>query len=479
MKRKIADNWKFLVCVGLIGIVLLPMLCTIFYTLPSADDFSMVVDCSKSTLLRDSIRRANLTYMSWQGLWPYIFMETLINPLLLFSLESWGIGMEMILLFSAFIASLFALISTAAKKILGVNKKEIIAVYILFFLFVFINTNIYKEIFYWFIGSQYMMALTLGIITITLAIKYFYDDKRNRGAIFLSICGALACNFFHGAILPGMIYIVLWFCFSIKEHRPLWKKSIPFWIMLLSGLSAVAAPGNYVRHTAFDSSLNILKAVIDALKMTGIILNHLIQQPLVIVLLVFCIYTGMKHANRSVKGTYPLLAGFLFLLTLFLNAFPIALGYAGTSYFPNRIYFLLDFTALVGMIVFSICLGMYASGLEQYKALKMCYIETFLAFFIFLILYSTLIYTKNTRGLPWFQTLTSVKDVKELHDIWQDCLIEIRDSDESNVTIIVEQGSYVSPILSLPNLANNKENWVNESVAQFYGKESVVVIEQD
>ena len=54
--------------------------------------------------------------------------------------------------------------------------------------FVFFNTNIYNEIFYWFVGSSYLMALTLGIITIGLTIKLFFDEKMSWGGGNCTFC---------------------------------------------------------------------------------------------------------------------------------------------------------------------------------------------------------------------------------------------------------------------------------------------------
>lgn len=107
MKKKLTENWKFIICVLLISAVLFPMIYTIFYTLSSADDFSMAYGCSKSTIFTDSISHANRRYINQSGLWIYMFAETLLNPIVHFELESFGIGIEMILLFLAFIISGF------------------------------------------------------------------------------------------------------------------------------------------------------------------------------------------------------------------------------------------------------------------------------------------------------------------------------------------------------------------------------------
>ena len=180
-----------------------------------------------------------------------------------------------------------------------------------------------------------MMAMTLGLVTITLTILYFYKEKSSRiSKILLCVIGALACNFFQEAILPGMIYMILWICFSVREKKPLWKKSVPFWFMFVSGVIAVAAPGNYARHESFDSSLHIVDACVDACKIMLMIIKQMIQQPFFIALLIFFVYVGLRH-ERNMKGKWVILSAALTIATLGLNAFPIALGYAGADYFPN------------------------------------------------------------------------------------------------------------------------------------------------
>lgn len=479
MKKILTENWKFIVCVLLISAILFPMIYTIFYTLPSADDFSMAYGCSRKTILADSISHANRRYINQSGLWIYMFAETILNPIVYFELESFGIGIEMILLFMAFIISLCTLINTVVKRVLGIENREVAAASIALFLFVFLNTNIYKEVFYWFVGSSYMMAMTMGLITINLTIRYFFKNGINRGGgILLSLTGALACNFFQEAILPGTVYLVLWCYFSYKEGRLLWKKAIPFIPMFLSGLIAVAAPGNFERHTDYADSFNIFQAFIDAAKMTLIILKHLVQQPLVIVLLVGCIYLGFKCEKRQVKGSVVLLAGVLALGTLAINAFPVALGYAGTE-MPNRVYFFLDFTALAGMAAFFIFCGIYAKNLEWCQSFQPYHIEVLMAGFVILLLYSTLVYNQNISKLPWSRTVAGIKEVKETHDFWQEELIAIRDSGEKNLVIEVEPKYMQSDILSLPRLTGNVENWVNVRIAKFYDKETVKVEEKE
>lgn len=483
IKTRVLENWKFIIGVMLIGIALLPMLYTIFYSLPAADDFSVAsyMTSKYGTVFMNSIRYANERWHSWSGLWFYMFIEQLLNPLHHFEIESCGYGVTMIVLFSLFMVSIFAVIATAAKKILGVTQKETIVFYIFVFILVFLNTNVYPEIYYWFVGSSYMMALTMALLTITLTIRYFYSTKNvGGGVILLCITGVVTCNFFQEAILPGTVYIVLWTYFSLKERRILWKKTIPFWCMFLSGVIAVAAPGNYARFESTNAELDLLCAVKDTVELSVEMVRHMVQQPLFIALLAFGIYIGIRHVSKEVKGIYPLLAVAVTAATLVVNAFPIALGYLGVGYLPNRIYFLLEFVLLVGMSVSSILFGMYIKYLHLFDAQKKApYVEAYILSFVFLLLYSTLIYGQNISKLPWSQTVTEIGNVKQLHDVWQDCLVRIRDSEDRNVVIEMDEQYYDSAVLQLPRVTSNAEDWKNRAVARIWGKETVKVIQKE
>lgn len=292
------------------------------------------------------------------------------------------------------------------------------------------------------------------------------------GGVLFSLSGILACNFFQASILPGVIFIVLWCWLSINEHKLLWKKGIPFCFMFLSGMTAVIAPGNYVRHAHFSSSYNIVKGFADAMKMAVIILNHLFHQPLVILLIAFCIYMGIRFRAGIARGKTLMLTLFISLLTLVINCFPITFGYAriGSS---ARLYFLLDFTALVGIVTVSVLAGMHVACLGYiFSKYQM---KLFMTAFTFLLLYSTIFYNQDMNTLPWFQTVIATRNIKEIHDVWKECLIEIRDSKESEVEIVIEEEFFDSPILKLPELSDDAEWWVNAVIAQYYNKDKVIV----
>ena len=72
-----------------------------------------------------------------------------------------------------------------------------------------------------------------------------------------------------------------------------------------------------------------------------------------------------------------------------------------------------------------------------------------------------------------------MREVEEIHDAWQECLVTIRDSKDKNVELEIEERFCDSRVLSLPRLSDNEENWINEAVARYYDKDSVIVREKD
>ena len=64
-------------------ILILPFIGNIWYSLPSADDFSMLYDYDHSiSIFVNAISKANTMWITWSGEWSYSFIQILINPLL-------------------------------------------------------------------------------------------------------------------------------------------------------------------------------------------------------------------------------------------------------------------------------------------------------------------------------------------------------------------------------------------------------------
>ena len=132
------------------------------------------------------------------------------------------------------------------------------------------------------------------------------------------------------------------------------------------------------------------------------------------------------------------------------------------------------------MIITSICFGMYVKGLSGYAAFaKPGHIEVALIGFVFLLIYSTLVYGQGISRLPWVQTVSAVRDAKEIHDAWQECLIAIRDSEEQNVVVEVDKKYFDSPVIQTPRITDDTENWKNGAAARLWGKETVAVVERE
>ena len=65
-KRKSKNTLLFLIAVFLLVI---PFLYTMYYSLPSTDDFWMAAGIDKNNVFSDAIATANTFYLNWGGGW--------------------------------------------------------------------------------------------------------------------------------------------------------------------------------------------------------------------------------------------------------------------------------------------------------------------------------------------------------------------------------------------------------------------------
>ena len=99
-------------------LLVIPFAANIMYTLPSADDISMLCGYDYSTnIFVEAIRQANNTWLSWGGQWFYVIVLFLFEPLLIVKNPSFMSGAIMIMKFVSFIILVLVDIRLILKKI--------------------------------------------------------------------------------------------------------------------------------------------------------------------------------------------------------------------------------------------------------------------------------------------------------------------------------------------------------------------------
>jgi hypothetical protein len=154
MKEKV--DKRTIILLLAIFVVLVPFVNTIRYTLPSTDDFWMAAGVGQDNILTAAVQTANNFYLNWEGEWLYIFLEVLLNPLAYDSVEGSVLGIEMIGFFLLFCIILYFAVRAYMRLILGEEKRNWYLWVYLLTIISFLNTDVYTEVFYWFVGSCYL-----------------------------------------------------------------------------------------------------------------------------------------------------------------------------------------------------------------------------------------------------------------------------------------------------------------------------------
>lgn len=414
--------------------VIVPYAYTILYAVPSTDDFWMAAGVDKENMLQSAINTANSFWMNWGGMWLYEFLRVFLNPLARFGATSSLLGVELVIWF--------------------------------------LNTEVWTEVFYWFVGSAYMWAMTFVLLTVALEMVYFNKPSIWNGTV-LSVIGAIAASFYSQAVFPCMIFLLFITKDFFDNKKINLKKIVPFLFFLLGAISSLVAPGNFQRKGASgEAGLGLLTALKDTFVIWLGNLFDLVKNPLAVIMAVFFVLLGMvAMREKKEKYRYPAVPFVLTLMCLFVAYFPFALGYGNSTYLPNRAKFAFNLFAVLSFSASFMYLGGWLKYEKKMKFAKkeLTYGVAGLAVFA----YVCLIPTQYYQELPYAQTVAQTHQVKVANDEWRYLLNAIEASEEENVEF--ERSTIYTPIIKAPGITSDSKHSINQNIADFYGKESVCV----
>jgi len=459
----------------LIGIVvlILPYAYTILHAVPSSDDFVMAVGVDKNHLFSEAVRVANHYYLNWGGIWIASFLEVFLNPLLRFGTVSIMYGVEMLCFFFLFVLVLLWMVRNIFVYVLKIKDwKVVLGTYIVILLAI-LNISIWTEIFYWFVGSCYLWGMLFGMSAIALLVKFYEKDSIVLG-VLIAVLGFPACAFYMEAILPMMVYFLL-VCYEFfKTRKVLWKKLIPFVFWCAGFISALIAPGNFVRHdaTAGSGGLNLFKAAADALIIWFDSLFDLVKNPLMlIVMCIFVLIGAFILKEKNFRFQYPVIPFLLALMCLYIVYYPIALGYGSSRYLPNRVQFIFKTYAVLMFAAACIYFGGWCS--KKYGEYFTTAAIRKVALFLIVFGYVCIIPTKYYEELPYAQTVAQHQNVKMVSSEWKYLLNYIEMVEEEDV--FLSRSKINTVIIKEPGISVDKDYEVNRTFAEYYGKKSIVL----
>ena len=489
---------------SLFVLILLPFCTTIIFSVPYADDFSMALSpMQDNNIIANSFNIAVNFWFTWGGGIPFNFLQGCLNPLVLFGPNSYFYGLELVIFFLLFVVVLYFFIKVFLKYVFHVNSIFIIRFYYLLILFTFLNTMIYQEIFYWFVGNSYLWEVCFCLINQCFIIMYFRSEKTVLYGVLLSIVGFIACFAYQIAVFSGCLYIIEVYCAKRRGVKNIFIKLIPLLIMIAAGCISCFAPGNFSRHSFIELSKNSPSvgggpgSVVNDMSSGGLHIGSallysissffdinikLFIQPLFILLLFVGFLVGNRINSRTSDYINPLFTVLLLLISIYLTCFPVALGYS-SALLENRIYFYINIFAVIGYVLNAVYLGIYLKNKEILLPLSKNYticLSLAVLVFTFGALFQVCPNNKTYfENLPWSQTSSNIQKIITDSSRVKQTIKYIADSPEQDVVVKESAGNKQdneNMFISSLKLSEDKNHWINKDLAKYFHKNSVVLV---
>ncbi len=455
----------------MIAYMVLTVTCAAFYSVLAADDFSHangvgVYNASFFKYFMASLEYAKHEYLTWQGTYFSMFIQALLSPLNNGGLVQLRITMVLnaLLFFLAIICLMMLYISKIGK---GYNVVKLGMLFI--FIYSLINYQAYEEVFYWYSGTtSYSIPLTVLLIAF---ISIIMADKNWVWYILAIVLGFLAMG---GTLMVAslgcytILVVLIYRCVRDKKiNKPLLAVFM-FW--LLGAVINTVAPGNYIRHSFFDEGLHPVKSLIYSTYMVDGRLHWFTANTNLAILVFVMVAIGFYVERKSqlcISKSY-LIASIAYILAPIAAAYPVAMGTSKID-IANRYTFVIDIALLVFIFNMAFVMGNYVSK----KTSDIEYKGAFCVITLLLLL-------TNNYGLSQNMVLAISENLMNdtYSNYYQSCV------DFYNVLYGHEGEDVVIPASSIPasidnffnfELTDDPTNYVNASVAEFYGMNSIVI----
>lgn len=461
---------------------LIPLLVLGFYNVMCYDDYifgsivhaTWIATRDFGQTIAAAARQASNSYMRWQGCWVVSFL-TGIYPANYEYAFSWMVPFFNIFLF---VPAIYAVGKQMFTKWLGGECKESKFVVIaIIFLFYQVMDSPFEGL-YWYNGfTAYTFPQAFCFLGIAAATRLLFEnDKRWLWSVISAICMALAVSGNYITALQMMIVIVFLTVYCVCTD----KSIIRYWIMPCIGgtvgfLISVLAPGNMVRaSTGGYNSYGVIKSILYSFYYA---LLYMIEwTPAIVILLwVALIPMLLKIVRKSTKGfEHPILVslGAYCILAAMYTPPLFSMGEAGMPRTNNMIQ-IVYYLELIGVTTYwggwllrHGKIPEKVSGQDEKSANRFTTVMMVLVLFIccFTMNKNTYHSISATRSLVNGEAKIFYEESMERYAIY---------IDDSNEDVTVEPYSALPELFNLTDLSTDPQNWLNCSVAGYFGKKSV------
>lgn len=474
MKNKVSAGLIFRIMIWVIMIAIyLPYLFAAKYAIFKADDFSGYVAYMVhpgNSFFEKCLNCYTDTYMNFQGTWSSEFVYTFFNPIHLYSyslLRAMLIGTAVATLISLF------LMMHIAMEYFNIGRKNAVF-FIGLVLIPLLLFRDYTEIYLWFTGMA-VYLLPLLFFCIGFSFLLLGEMKNRRLFFFLS---AVFMVLMTGGVLEvvgfGMFWLLLFITVEYLRTGKINKRfTIIFVLSLLGALINAFAPGNFGRKEIAGGEINVLHAVFVSIETYIDDVVWFSENTIFIAFVILAFLLGC-YIKVKIKDSVTITAILGLIITPVITIFPVALGIgASVKSSPVRCLFILDIAVISCIIGASFLAG---NKLFEKNLLPDIKTVTFV-----LCVAALLAFTHGGKELTDYIPISIAKNLKngfiqEYENDWQDIFSQIEHSDNPDV-VVTGMPEVIDGCIS-PDITDDPENWVNECVANYFGKRTVRVISQ-
>ncbi len=474
-----------------IVVITLPMLYYSFFSYPLLDDFNNSIttkavletqEYAITALINAAITRVQDVYNSWQGTYTSVFIMT-FQP---------GIFGEQYYFMTTWVLLIFTLFSFvySGKKILNClnveNKKAYFISLCIWFFYIQTMPDI-KEGLFWFNGAMhYIPFLCLQLITMAILISGYKFGFSRTQIILSALFGFLLSGGNQLTAFSNIFIIILINLYAVLIDKKITKIKpllIPLFVSLMGFAIMLLAPGNAIRQQAAEAMGSVSPTVLETIIASAIeYFDFAINDWFGVSQFLFFLFITPFVVNITKK-----LSGFKFrtLVLLFLAQYAVVCGmlctiYLGASHFgAGRVTNVIYAVFLISMIViYGYLLGL----LQEKEIIKVDFsvIPLFYKNLVSGVCSLVILIGIFLLGSNFYQYSTSGMVLAEMrgntHKIYQKQMeqrLELLNDD--SIKDVVFESHIKSFIFGEESLSENKDDWPNTAVAQYYGKDSVTL----
>ena len=467
------------ISIAMIGYMIFTVVSASSFTVLVADDFSHgngvgVFHTSLSKYFKASVAYAVKEYKEWQGTYFSMFIQALLSPINNYGLVQLKIVMifNAIFFFSSFIFMIYTLLRNIDNSYMYIK-----VMFIAISVFLITAFDSYTEIFYWFSGAvSYSFPISIAMIGIATFIL-LNDTKKMKYFVITIICGICAMG---GSLAVSGLgcYTMLLLCiyYFIREKRIKRKNIIVFAVYFIGALVNAIAPGNFKRHDVVDNSgIHLFKTIYNSIIMGDGRWQFFFKNTDFVFWMVVIVICGFYVGKKTNKINWlKFYMSILSLLVPFVTAFPIAMGYS-TSEISSRCAFLIDIGIIVSSFNLMINLGSVLSSVADTNKNSLKSI---------LCVVAVICFTLDGFGISNVKTFQISLELSNgtYQQYYDNCenFLDRLSKCEKDSDVTISSNEFPQSIENIYNfyLTEDKSNWVNASVAQYYGLKSIAIVSE-